>query len=223
MIGTDHCLLKYNNKGVQYEHKISPITLKQLFIPFLFLICGWILGFLQFLREKMHAHFRCQMITEQENAHPITTSVPPVIEAPLIITDIEIEPEVAHEIPKLSGIDLSVRNDPETPPVATPTESPPSDPNTTSHPGPTTKSIPLVNPSNSLVTALPSNESPLAVIDISNDPETESHNEEMELKTVVTIADIHQQPKEKATGTKPKSQPKSVAPVKKKKSLSIRR
>ena len=228
-----------------------PITLKQLFVPFLFLICGWILGILQFLREKMHAHFRRQRMIEQEKAPPIATAAPPAIEAPLSITDIEMEPETAPEIPKQSRIDLIARTVSETPPVATPvaptaiesppsdydisspvvvkksnppvkpktsaTKLPPSDPDTTSHPVPTTKSIAPVNPSTPVITALPSNASPLdplAIIDISSDPETDSDDEEIELKTVVTIVDVHQQPKEeKATDTKSIIQPKLVAPA----------
>ena len=79
VIGTGQCLLKYNSKGVQTESKISPIKLKQLFVPFAMLIGGWILGFLQFLREKMHAYFRRQWIKEQENA---ATPVPPAIQPP---------------------------------------------------------------------------------------------------------------------------------------------
>ena len=45
----------------------------------------------------------------------------------------------------------------------------------------------------------------------------------MELKTVVTIADVHQQPpKEKVTGTKPKIR-KPISPVNEMKSQPIRR
>ena len=202
------CLLQYNNKGVHRESNLSPIALKQLFVPFLFLICGWILGILQFLREKMHAHFRRQRMIEQEKAPPIATAAPPAIEAPLSITDIEMEPETAPEIPKQSRIDLIARTVSETPPVATPvaptaiesppsdydisspvvvkksnppvkpktsaTKLPPSDPDTTSHPVPTTKS-------NSVITALPSIKPPPVVIDISNDSETDSDNEEISL------------------------------------------
>ena len=62
------CFLKYNSKGFQVESAISPIKLQQLFIPFLFLICGYLLAFFQFLRELMHGHFRRQMMIEQENA-----------------------------------------------------------------------------------------------------------------------------------------------------------
>ena len=210
------CLLQYDDKGVQTESNLSPIKLKQLFVPFLFLICGWILGILQFLREKMHAHFRRQRIEIQQRNVPV---VPPVIEVPLTITDIEMEPETAPEIPKQSRIDLIARTVSETPPVATPvaptaiesppsdydisspvvvkksnppvkpktsaTKLPPSDPNTTSHPVPTTKSIAPVNPSTPVITALPSNASPLdplAIIDISNESETDSDDEEIELK-----------------------------------------
>ena len=61
MIGTGQCLLKYNYKGGQYESAISPIKLKQLFVPFMILICGYLLACFQFLRELMHAHFEKQM------------------------------------------------------------------------------------------------------------------------------------------------------------------
>ena len=58
-------MLEYNYKGVQAESVISPIKLKQLFIPFVILICGWLLAFFQFLRELMQAHFERQMMTNQ--------------------------------------------------------------------------------------------------------------------------------------------------------------
>ena len=154
----------------------------------------------------MHAHFRRQRIEIQQRNVPV---VPPVIEVPLTITDIEMEPEVAHEIRKLPGIDLPVRTVTETPPVAASStaspavESPPSDPDTTSHPVPTTKS-------NSVITALPSIKPPPVVIDISNDSETDSDNEEMKLKTVATIADIHPHPQ---TAVESIIQPNPVAPA----------
>ena len=116
------CFLKYNSKGYQTKSKISPITLEQLVVPFVILICGYLLAIFQLLRELMHAHFRRQMIIEQEidppvaiaappsdpdiNSHPISatatpSSIPPVdtvvpaiiSESPLIITDIEMESE----------------------------------------------------------------------------------------------------------------------------------
>ena len=49
--GTGQCLLKYNTKGVQAVSAISPIKLKQLFVPFMFLFGGYILALLQFIRE----------------------------------------------------------------------------------------------------------------------------------------------------------------------------
>ena len=68
--GTRQCLLKYNNKGGQSERVISPIKLKQLFVPFVILICGWLLAFFQFLRELMHAHFERQMMNQVDFAPP---------------------------------------------------------------------------------------------------------------------------------------------------------
>ena len=80
-IGTGQCLLKYNNKGGQSESVISPIKLKQLFVPFLILICGFLLAFFQFLRELMHARFERQLsipaVTNEvlfEHTDPDTTS-----------------------------------------------------------------------------------------------------------------------------------------------------
>ena len=65
---TRQCLLKYNYKGGQSESVISPIELKQLFVPFMILICGLLLAFIQFLRELMHAHFE-----KQKNSAPVST------------------------------------------------------------------------------------------------------------------------------------------------------
>ena len=214
-----------------------PITLKQLFVPFLFLICGWILGILQFLREKMHAHFRRQRIEIQQRNVPV---VPPVIEVPLTITDISSRPIPAKSILIIKS-EIAKKSNPPVKPNIPPTKSPASNPNiVSSRPVLTNKSDPPVqrkivkiqsNPSvkpktakkskpvikPTLLIAAPAaiSEPALVVIDISSDPETESHNEEMELKTVARIVDVHQQPpKEKATGTKPKIQPKTFALVK---------
>lgn len=54
-------MLTYNYKGVHAESIISPIKLKQLFIPFVILKIGCLLAFIQFLRELMHAHFERQI------------------------------------------------------------------------------------------------------------------------------------------------------------------
>ena len=93
------CFVQYNTKGVETNHKISPITLKQLFVPFTILICGWILGVFLFLREKMHEYFRRQMIDEEETAHPVTAATPPATESPITINEIEMEPEAPLETP----------------------------------------------------------------------------------------------------------------------------
>ena len=68
--GNGQCLLNYNSKGVQAESVISPIKLKQLFVPFVFLLCGYILALFQFVREKMHEHLRLLLEEkEKSNAH----------------------------------------------------------------------------------------------------------------------------------------------------------
>jgi len=73
-IGTaGQCLLKYNNKGGQIESVISAIKLKQLFVPFTVLICGYLLACFQFLRELIHAHFERQM-NKVENVSVIVTT-----------------------------------------------------------------------------------------------------------------------------------------------------
>lgn len=100
---------------------------------------------------------------------------------------------------------------------------------------PATKAIPTVKiPANKskhpvkpttvgLITAASSIKPSLVVIDISKDRETDSHNQEIKLKSVVTIAEIHHQPKEKATNTKLMIQPQTAAPVKENKSQPLRR
>ena len=110
------------------------------------------------------------------------------------------------------------------PTVAPPTiEAPPPSNYDISSPVVVKKSNPRVIKPPVIAAAL-SIKPPLVVIDISNDPETDSHNEKMESKSVATVADVdHQQPKEKATGTKSKIQPKTVASVKENKSQPIRR
>ena len=75
------CLLKYNYKGGQSESVISPIKLKQLFVPFVILICGLLLAFFQLLRELMHAHFERQM-TSQVVSAPAATSTKVEIDSP---------------------------------------------------------------------------------------------------------------------------------------------
>ena len=54
--GTGQCLLNYNSKGVQAESSISPLKLKQLFVPFVILLCGYLLALFQFIREMMYQH-----------------------------------------------------------------------------------------------------------------------------------------------------------------------
>ena len=78
--GTRQCLLKYNNKGGQSENVISPIKLKQLSVPFVILICGWLLAFFQFLRELMHAHFERQMMNQVESAPPAVITAEVVVD-----------------------------------------------------------------------------------------------------------------------------------------------
>ena len=169
------CLLKYNSKGVETEHRISPIKLKQLFVPFAILIGGWILGFLQFLREKMHAYFRRQWIKEQKNA---AAPVPPAIQPPPSVPDISNRPVPPNK------------------------SKPPVKPKIAAKSKPVVKSIRVISAAPVL---------PPVVIKISGDPKYDSDgNGKLELETVVTIVDIHQQQKK---DTKSMIQPKIAAPV----------
>ena len=45
------CLLNYNSKGVQTERIISPIQIKQLFVPFAILFTGFALATMAFIFE----------------------------------------------------------------------------------------------------------------------------------------------------------------------------
>ena len=189
--------------------------MKQLFAPFLFLICGWILGFLQFIRELIHAHFiRKKIKIEKGNAPPVATvAAPPTIEASPSDPDMSSNPILAtrSNLRVKSKIPVNKTNLPVSTAAPPAIESPPSDYDISS-PVVVKKSNPPVITPTPVISQAPLNESPLVVIDISNDPETDSHNEEMVVKTVVTIADAHQQPKEeKVNGTKSKNtQPKPV-------------
>ena len=69
----DKCYLKYNRKGVETQSAISPIQLKQLFVPFVILLCGWLIGFFLFLRERMYDYLR-----SQEEAENVVDSRPAV-------------------------------------------------------------------------------------------------------------------------------------------------
>ena len=51
------CLIKYNSKGVQTEHVLSPIELKQLFVPFAILFVGYFLATIAFIGELIHHKF----------------------------------------------------------------------------------------------------------------------------------------------------------------------
>ena len=51
------CLLKYNSKGVQTEHVISPIELKQLAVPFTILFVGYFLATTAFIGELIYHKF----------------------------------------------------------------------------------------------------------------------------------------------------------------------
>ena len=136
VIGTGQCQLKYNYKGGQSERVISPIKLKQLFVPFVILICGWLLAFFQFLRELMHAHIKRQMMNQIRSVPAVTTA------------------EVA-------------------------VESPPIDPDTSSH----SESTQSEHSESKLVPAVVAIimetiiESPLVVVDISNDSNKEDEDE----------------------------------------------
>ena len=175
----------------------------------------------------MHAHFRRQWMIEQERTHPIVNATLPAIESPPSDPDKTSHPVPATKSnppvkPKIPVKKLKPRVIKPTPliPAALSNDSPLVVIDISS-PVVVKKSNPRVKPSTPVIAAAPSTKPP-PVIDISNDKETESHNEEMELKTVVTIADVHQQaPKEKATGTKPKIR-KPISPVNEMKSQPIR-
>ncbi|XP_057374702.1 glutamate receptor 2-like isoform X1 [Daphnia carinata] len=47
------CRLNYNSKGVSTKTFKNRVVLKQFYLPFLILFCGYFLAFLQFLREKI--------------------------------------------------------------------------------------------------------------------------------------------------------------------------
>ena len=51
------CLLKYNSKGVQAEHVISPIELKQLAVPFTIHFVGYFLATTAFIGELIYHKF----------------------------------------------------------------------------------------------------------------------------------------------------------------------
>ena len=55
------CLLKYNSKGVQTEHVISPIELKQLAVPFTILFIGHFLASIAFIGELIHHKYGGRM------------------------------------------------------------------------------------------------------------------------------------------------------------------
>ena len=76
VIGDGQCLLKYNHKGGESESLISPIKLKQLAVPFVILICGYLLAFFQYIRELMHAHFERQMLLEVESIQAVNYEGP---------------------------------------------------------------------------------------------------------------------------------------------------
>ena len=172
----------------------------------------------------IHAHFiRKKIKIEKENALPVATA------APRAIGSSPSDPDpTSHSVPaKKSNPAVKPKipvnkSNPLVPTAASAAiESPPSDYDISS-PVLVKKSNPRVKPSTPVIAAAPSTKPP-PVIDISNDPKTESLTEEMELKSVVKITGVHQQPKEKVTGTKSKVQAKpTTPPVKDKKFQPIR-
>ena len=54
----EECRMKYNNKGVEAKKANAPLKLKQLYVPFLLLLVGYLLAALQFAREKMHEYLQ---------------------------------------------------------------------------------------------------------------------------------------------------------------------
>ena len=63
------CLLKYNSKGVQTERIISPIQLKQLFVPFAILFTGYAMATIAFIFELI-VHKRSKRQTAVDDPHP---------------------------------------------------------------------------------------------------------------------------------------------------------
>ncbi|KAI9556283.1 hypothetical protein GHT06_018857 [Daphnia sinensis] len=53
-----HCRLNYNTKGVSTKTFKNRVILKQFYLPFLILFCGYLLAFLQFLRERLGFMFK---------------------------------------------------------------------------------------------------------------------------------------------------------------------
>jgi hypothetical protein len=70
----EKCFLKYNRKGVQAESILSPLKLKQLFVPFVILLCGWLISFFQFLRERMNDYFGREQEQAEMAAHPMNST-----------------------------------------------------------------------------------------------------------------------------------------------------
>ena len=173
----------------------------------------------------IHAHFiRKKIKIEKENALPVATA------APRAIGSSPSDPDpTSHSVPaKKSNPAVKPKipvnkSNPLVPTAASAAiESPPSDYDISS-PVLVKKSNPRVIKPTPFLAAPAIKELPPVVIDISNDPKTESLTEEMELKSVVKITDVHQQPKEKVTGTKSKVQAKpTTPPVKDKKFQPIR-
>jgi hypothetical protein len=62
------CLLRYNSKGVQVERILSPIQLKQLFIPFAILFTGYALATIAFISEFIVFKRTNNPKTEADNA-----------------------------------------------------------------------------------------------------------------------------------------------------------
>jgi len=50
--------MKYNNKGVEATKANASLKLKQLYVPFLLLLVGYLLATFQFAREKMHQYLK---------------------------------------------------------------------------------------------------------------------------------------------------------------------
>ena len=124
VIGTGQCQLKYNYKGGQSERVISPIKLKQLFIPFVILICGLLLAFFQFLRELMHAHFERQMMNQVDSAPTAVTTAdegvvdestdtdPSSSQSEKIAKDFELKAVPTADAPVVTMVTVAVRESP---------------------------------------------------------------------------------------------------------------
>jgi hypothetical protein len=73
----EECRLKYNSKGFEAKSAHAPLRLKQLYVPFVMLLVGYLIAFFQFARENM-VKFQGQ-IEKVKQIKPVAP--PPIIAA----------------------------------------------------------------------------------------------------------------------------------------------